>query len=223
MMDKLEQILGYSFKNKHLLEQAVTHTSITGDLAQNYERLEFLGDRVLGISVALLLYKMFPTEPEGNLSQRLMALVCKETVAEIVIELGIDAYIRSEGIDIRHNDNVLCDVGEAIIGAIFLDAGSERAIEFVQKHWSGLINTHTRPPKDAKTSLQEFAHGNGWQTPTYVEVGREGSEHNPQFFMKVVVEGHGEAVGQGHNKKIAEQNAAKKLLHELGVQNGSKR
>lgn len=222
-MDKLEQILGYSFKNKHLLEQAITHTSITGDLAQNYERLEFLGDRVLGISVAWLLYKMFPTEPEGSLSQRFMALVCKETVAEIVLYMGIDKYIRAEGIDIQHNDNVLCDVGEAIIGAIFLDAGSKVAIEFVQKHWSGLINTHTRPPKDAKTSLQEFAHGKGWQTPTYTELKREGSEHNPQFFMKVSIDGHGEAVGQGHNKKIAEQYAAKKLLRELEEQYGHRK
>ncbi len=221
-MEKLEQIIGYSFKNKHLLEQAITHTSITGDLAQNYERLEFLGDRVLGVSVASLLYRLFPAEPEGSLSQRFMALVCKETVAEIVLDMGIDEYIRAEGINVRHNDNVLCDVGEAIIGAIFLDAGSVTAIDFVQKHWSELINTHTRPPKDAKTSLQEFAHGNGWQTPSYVEVGREGSEHNPQFFMKVIIDKHGEAVGQGHNKKMAEQDAAKKLLREFGVQNGRK-
>lgn len=222
-MDKLEQILGYSFNNKHLLEQAITHTSITGNLAQNYERLEFLGDRVLGVSVAWLLYRMFPTEPEGSLSQRFMALVCKETVAEVVLEMGIDKYIRAEGVDIQHNDNVLCDVGEAVIGAIFLDAGSEMAIEFVQKHWSGLINTHTRPPKDAKTSLQEFAHGKGWQTPIYVEVKREGSEHNPQFFMKVYITEHGEAVGQGHNKKIAEQYAAKKLLRELEEQDGRRK
>ncbi len=221
-MEKLEQILGYSFKNKHLLAQAVTHTSITGNLAQNYERLEFLGDRVLGVSVAALLYKSFPTEPEGGLSQRFMALVCKETVAEIVLKLGVDTYIKSEGVDIRHNDNVLCDVGEAIIGAIFLDAGSVRAIEFVQSNWEKLINTHTRPPKDAKTSLQEYAHSNGWETPSYVEVGREGSEHNPQFFMKVIIDKHGEAVGQGHNKKMAEQDAAKKLLQEFGVQNGRK-
>lgn len=221
-MEKLEHILGYSFKNKQLLEQAITHTSVTGNLAQNYERLEFLGDRVLGVSVAALLYAAFPDEPEGSLSQRFMALVCKETVAEIVLKLGIDIYIRSEGIDIKHNDNVLCDVGEAIIGAVFLDAGSEVAVEFVKRHWSTLINTHTRPPKDAKTSLQEFAHGNGWKTPIYVEVKREGSEHNPQFFMKVIVEGHGEAVGQGHNKKMAEQSAAKKLLQEFEVVHGRK-
>ena len=86
-----------------------------------------------------------------------------------------------------------------------------------------MINTHTRPPKDAKTSLQEFAHGKGWQTPTYTELKREGSEHNPQFFMKVSIDGHGEAVGQGHNKKIAEQYAAKKLLRELEEQYGHRK
>ena len=214
-MEQLEKILGYTFNNKHLLQQALTHSSITSSLQQNYERLEFLGDRVLGVSVAEMLYKMFPSEPEGSLSPRFMALVCKETVAEVVLNLKIDTYIRAEGIDIEHNDNVLCDVGEAIIGAIFLDSDSQTAIKFVQNHWKPLINTHTTPPKDAKTTLQEYAHSRGWPTPHYEEIGREGAEHDPIFFMKAVIDGHGEASGQGHNKKIAEQDAAKKLLRQL--------
>ena len=214
-MEQLEKNLGYTFKNKHLLKQAVTHGSITTNLHENYERLEFLGDRVLGLSVAEMLYKMFPSEPEGSLSPRLMALVCKETVAEVVLSMKINDYIRAEGIDIEHNDNVLCDVGEAIIGAIYLDSDSETAIEFVRNHWKSLINTHTTPPKDAKTSLQEFAHSRGWETPHYNEIGREGAEHDPIFFMRAVVSGHGEASGQGHNKKLAEQDAARKLLQQL--------
>lgn len=214
-MEKLQQILGYSFKNQHLLKQALTHGSVTKNLHYNYERLEFLGDRVLGVSVAEMLYKMFPNEPEGSLSPRFMALVCKETVAEMVLKLEINKYIVAEGIDVEHNDNVLCDVGEAIIGAIFLDAGSDTAIKFVQRNWQPLVDTHTMPPKDAKTSLQEYAHSRGWKTPHYEEIGREGTEHDPTFFMKVVVFGHGEASGHGHNKKLAEQDAARKMLQRL--------
>lgn len=222
-MEILEERLGYSFNDKHLLQQALTHTSITGNLAENYERLEFLGDRVLGVAVADMLYRMFPTEPEGSLSQRFVALVCKETVAEVALQLHLNDYIRSERVNVRMNDNVLCDVGEAVIGAIFLDGGSERAISFVQKYWGPLINTHTNPPKDAKTTLQETAHSHGWETPRYSEIGREGSEHNPVFFMKVSISGHGEETGSGHNKKMAEQDAAEKLLKQLGVKHGRRK
>lgn len=222
-MENIEDILGYKFNNKHLLQQALTHTSITPHLAENYERLEFLGDRVLGVSVAEMLYRLFPSEPEGSLSQRFVALVCKETVAEIALELRLDHFIHAEGIDVRNNENVLCDVGEAVIGAIFLDAGSVMAIDFVQRHWGPLINTHTTPPKDAKTTLQEFAHGHGWETPRYSEIGREGSEHDPLFLMKVNIKDHGEASGQGHNKKAAEQSAAENLLKQLGVKHGRRK
>lgn len=222
-MENLEKILGYSFKNKHLLQQALTHTSITANLSENYERLEFLGDRVLGVSVAEMLCRLFPLEPEGSLSQRFMALVCKETVSEMALTLTLDHYIRAEGIDVRNNENVLCDVGEAVVGALYLDAGSDYAINFVQRHWGALVNTHTTPPKDAKTTLQEFAHGQGWETPHYIEVGKEGAEHNPVFFMKVVLKEHGEEVGRGHNKKAAEQDAAEKMLKQLGVKHGRKK
>lgn len=222
-MEKLEDRLGYVFHDRHLLQQALTHTSITGNLSENYERLEFLGDRVLGVSVAEMLYRMFPSEPEGSLSQRFVALVCKETVAEVALQLHLNEYIQAEGVDVRSNENVLCDVGEAVIGAVFLDGGSEKAINFVHKYWSPLINTHTNPPKDAKTTLQETAHSHGWETPRYFETGKEGSEHNPVFFMKVSISGHGEETGSGHNKKAAEQDAAEKLLKQLGVKHGRRK
>ena len=222
-MEALENKLGYNFNDKKLLFRALTHSSITGDISANYERLEFLGDRVLGVAVAAMLCRLFPSEPEGNLSQRFMALVCKETVSEVASDLGLHKYIHAEGIDIKNNDNVLCDVGEAIIGAIYMDSGCEKAIEFVEKHWEPLINTHTNPPKDAKTALQEYAHSKGWATPKYVEVSREGAEHNPVFSMKVIVDEQEEQIGKGHNKKLAEQDAAKKMLQVLGVKNGTKK
>ncbi|MBO7556270.1 MAG: ribonuclease III [Alphaproteobacteria bacterium] len=214
-MDKLEEILGYKFNNRKLLEHALTHGSVAHATANNYERLEFLGDRVLGVAVAEMLYKMFPNEPEGNLSQRFVALVCKESVAEVALKLNIDRFVHAEGVDVEKNDNVLCDVAEAVIGAMYLDAGSEKAIAFVQNHWEELVHKYSKPPKDAKTSLQELAHHFVWNMPVYEEIRREGKEHDPKFFIKVSITGHGFAIGEGHNKKAAEQDAAKKLLKEL--------
>ncbi len=221
-MKALEKVLEYDFKNRHLLHQALTHTSKTGKLSENYERLEFLGDRVLGVSVAELVYTVFAEEPEGSLSQRFMALVCKETVAEMALKLGLDHYIMAESVDVPHNDNVLCDVCEAVIGAMYLDGGCQTAINFVQKHWRPLLDTHTRPPKDAKTTLQEVAHEKNLPAPRYVEIGREGAEHNPVFHMQVEIDGLEPQQGSGRNKKMAEQNAAEKMLLILGVKHGNK-
>lgn len=221
-MKEPELNLDYHFNDRHLLHQALTHTSKTGNLSENYERLEFLGDRVLGVAVAEMIYKCFPHEPEGNLSQRFMALVCKETVAEMALRLGLDRYIMAESIDVRHNDNVLCDVCEAVIGAMYLDGGCQTAINFVQQHWEPLVDTHTRPPKDAKTLLQEAAHEKNLPAPRYVEISREGAEHNPVFHMQVEIDGVEAQAGSGRNKKAAEQNAAEKMLAVLGVKHGSK-
>ena len=219
-MKELEKNLQYHFNNQHLLHQALTHTSKTGKLSENYERLEFLGDRVLGVAVAEMVYRVFPAEPEGSLSQRFMALVCKETVAEMALKLGLDRYIMAESVDVHHNDNVLCDVCEAVIGAMYLDGGCQTAIDFVQERWRPLVDTHTRPPKDPKTLLQEAAHEKGLPAPRYVEIGREGAEHNPVFHMQVEIDGTEAQTGSGRNKKMAEQNAAEKMLVFLGVKHG---
>ena len=152
--EDLETALEYNFKHKSLLKQALTHSSITGNIEENYERLEFLGDRVLGLAVAEMLYKEFKNEPEGSLSQRHTALVCKETVAEVSRRLGIDKKVRIATEDIRENDNVLCDVGEAIIGAIFLESGANEAFAYVHKHWEKQLHKAILPPKDDKTALE---------------------------------------------------------------------
>jgi ribonuclease-3 len=219
-MNDLEKILRYKFKDKHLLHQAITHSSITPKLSENYERLEFLGDRVLGVAVASMLYGIFKNEQEGNLSQRFMALVCKETVAYVAKILELDKFILSESIDVKNNDSVLSDVCEAVIGALYIDGGCEKAIEFVQSNWILLVDTHTQPPKDAKTLLQEVAHERNLSSPVYMEVGKEGSEHKPIFTMQVQIEGTEFQNGRGRNKKMAEQDAADKMLAWLGVQNG---
>ena len=214
-MDKLEQILGYRFKNKALLRQALTHSSITGNVAKNYERLEFVGDRVLGMAMAHLLYKIFDKDAEGCLSPRHTRLVRKETVAEVALKLGLNEYISAEPKELCFNENVLCDVAEAMIGAICMDSNFETAIEFVDRHWKYLINSSQSPLKDNKTALQELAHRYKAGNPTYETIRKEGTEHEPYFFVKVVVSELGEAVGSGKNKKLAEQDAALRMIKKL--------
>ena len=161
MFTNLEQIIGYQFKNKKLLKQALTHSSTTTHTGNNYERLEFLGDRVLGVAIASALYTTFPQEPEGSLSPRHTRLVCKETVSEIAKQLQLDKYMYVANPEIRENENVLCDVCEAVIGAIFIDAGCSEAINFVNQHWQEWLHKGLTPPKDSKTKLQEIAHAMG--------------------------------------------------------------
>lgn len=219
-MTELEKNLGYSFKNQALLQQALTHSSLTGDVKKNYERLEFLGDRVLGVSMAHLLYFTFENEPEGFLSPRFVKLVRKETVAEVALELKLNEYIKANPQTLSTNENVLCDVMEAVIGAVCLDGGFETAISFVDRHFKKHIEKSRNPEKDNKTLLQELAHQIKGGAPVYEVIKKEGSEHEPTFYVQVCVEGKGSAVGVGKSKKTAEQEAAAELLKILDKHHG---
>ncbi|MBP5615479.1 MAG: ribonuclease III [Alphaproteobacteria bacterium] len=221
-MQKLEDILGYTFKNKDLLKQALTHSSISGDVGKNYERLEFLGDRVLGVAMAHLLYFTFLTEPEGALSPRLVKLVRKETVAEVGTELKLHEYIKATPENLASNENVLCDVTEAVIGAVCLDGGFETAIDFVDRHFKKHIEKSAEPARDDKTVLQEMAHKFLKAHPVYEMLKKEGSEHEPTFYVKVSINNGGSAIGQGKSKKAAEQAAAAELLKILDAKYGKK-
>ncbi len=214
-METLQQILKYRFRNEGLLRKAITHGSVDSDIDANYERLEFLGDRVLGVAAASLLYNLFPDEPEGSLSQRFVGLVCKETVAEVAKTLELDRFMRVANEDLRCNENVLCDVCEAVIGAIYIDAGVDAAIEFVNNHWRELIDRNVAPPKDSKTRLQELTHHLKLGTPQYREFSRSGSEHRPVFEMEVVLDDGRKAIGKGTSKKLAEFAAASAMLEIL--------
>ena len=217
-MKELQQTLEYEFSDERILRQALTHSSKTSDIHQNYERLEFLGDRILGVTVAEMLCRMFPDEPEGNLSQRFIGLVCKETVAEVVTLWGADKYIIVANPDASQSENVLCDVGEAIIAAIYKDSQSMQvAQDFVRKNWLPLIDRKSKPHKDYKTRLQEEVHNLNLQTPVYRVLEKTGSEHKPEFLMEVWVGDGVTAEGHGKNKKIAEQEAACKMLKSLGI------
>ena len=219
-LEELEKILGYQFKNPGLLKQALTHSSYSSKLTENYERLEFLGDRVLGLAIARLLYKFFPNEPEGSLSQRHTGLVNKDRVSEVALSLHLDKFVIVANEEIRDNENVMCDVCEAVIGAIFIDGGCECAILFVNNHWKELIDRNMAPPKDSKTCLQEVAHEKNLGSPQYRVISREGSEHEPIFHMEVILAGGLSEKGSGRNKKLAEQEAATKMLKRLGIDNG---
>ena len=214
-MEQLQQILKYQFKNEELLRKAITHGSVNSHVDGNYERLEFLGDRVLGVAVASLLYRLFPNEPEGNLSQRFVGLVCKETVAEVALQLKLDQFMSVMTADLRCNENVLCDVCEAVIGAIYIDAGVDAAIDFVNCHWHTLIDKNVAPPKDNKTKLQEISHHLGYGTPQYKIIERTGSDHNPMFAVEVSLGNDKTAIGRGHSKKLAEFEAAAQMLEKI--------
>ena len=219
-MESLEEKIGYTFKRKQLLKQALTHSSVTGDVQKNYERLEFLGDRVLGVSMAHLLYFTFENEPEGFLSPRFVSLVRKETVSEVALELGLNEFIKANPKELSTNENVLCDVMEAVIGAVCLDGGFETAIDFVDRHFKKHIEKNAAPERIDKTALQELAHRLKAKSPVYEVIKKEGSEHEPVFYVKCSIEGKGTAIGEGKSKKLAEQAAAKALLKILEGING---
>lgn len=205
----------YTFKNEELLKQALTHSSVSSNKHKNYERLEFLGDRVLGMTVAHLLYNTFPGDREGELSQRFNRLVCADTVADTARRLKLNEYIIAKEKDIIESVNVLCDVCEAVIGAIYIDSDIDTAIAFVEKHWKPLFNKDLTAKKDFKTALQEKLHKLKQPFPIYEVVSKTGEEHNPLFEIKVSCQDGHFAFGEGHSKKEAEQAAAEKLLKLL--------
>ena len=216
-------ILGHSFSRPELLGQALTHPSLGHGRNHRrvtpYERLEFLGDRVLGLVVADMLYQRFPDEPEGWLARRHAALVRRETLARVAVSVGIDAALQmsrgEEEAGGRGNPATLADACEAVIGALYSDAGLDAAAAFVRAQWSPLMEEPAAPPKDAKTSLQEWAQGSGKPLPIYRTVGQDGPPHDPMFLVSVEVEGMEPVCGRGPSKRIAEQAAATLALETV--------
>lgn len=222
-LQDLAQRLGHRFANPELLTQALTHPSIvqgrTPRKATPYERLEFLGDRVLGLVVADMLFRRFPTEPEGALARRHAALVRRETLARVAVQIGLPQYVAlSKGEDDaggRTNPGLLADACEAVIGALFADAGYDIAQSFVAAMWAPLMEESAAPPKDAKTALQEWAQGLGKKLPVYKTVGMEGPPHEPIFMVSVEVEGVEPVAAKGTSKRVAEQAAATEMLEKV--------
>ena len=219
-MNKLAAFIGsaagHEPSNLALFEQALTHGSHGGE---SYERLEFLGDRVLGLVIADWLYQRFPNEPEGMMSRRYNALVARETCAEVGRTIGVPAEIRL-GRQAREDratgsDNVVGDVVEALIGALYLDAGLEPAAAFIRSQWSAFLDNQRQAPMHPKSSLQELAAARNWGIPVYDMIGRSGAHHAPTFRVRVSVRGGGEAEAEGPSKQDAETAAAEALLEQL--------
>jgi ribonuclease-3 len=213
----VHETLGHKPKDEALFSRAVTHSSHSD--RDDYERLEFLGDRVLGLSVAAWLYELFPDEPEGKLSRRLNALVAGETCAEIGREIGVPEHMRL-GKQARDDgacdsDNVVGDVVEALIGALFLERGFEAAAAFIRKAWGERVSTHDKAPKHPKSALQEWAAANNRKPPTYQLTERTGPHHAPRFVVEVEIRGVGSASAEGTSKQEAETAAAAKLMEQL--------
>ena len=212
----LEATLGHRPQNLALFERALTHSS-RGD--EHYERLEFLGDRVLGLTVAEWLYEIFPEEPEGKLSRRLNTLVSGEVCAEISRELGAGGQVilgkqaREDGA--ADSDNVLGDIIEALIGALYLEAGLDAATQFVRRAWGDRVSKRDKAPKHPKSALQEWAAANDRKPPVYETKQRTGPHHAPRFVVEVEIKGVGTASAEGLSKQEAEKEAAKALLEKL--------
>jgi ribonuclease-3 len=210
------EALGGEPKEPQLFERALTHGSHG---RETYERLEFLGDRVLGLVIASWLYQRFPSEPEGKMSRRYNALVARETCADVGRELGLPPYIRL-GRQAREDhanmsDNVIGDVVEAIIGAIYIDSGLERAEAFVRANWAPFLEEQRKAPVHPKSALQEIAAERKLGVPAYEMLARIGPHHAPRFRVRVSLGRHGEAEAEGASKQDAETAAAAALLEKI--------
>ncbi len=215
----LEARIGHQFADADLAFLALTHMSgATGRLA-SYQRLEFLGDRVLGLVVAEMLYLSFPNAEEGELSRRLAELVRRETCAEVAYAWGVEPHLRlGEGERQAANKiAILSDVCESLIGAVFLDAGYAAAKTVVVRAFEPLMRAPRRPLRDPKTALQEWAQARGLDAPVYREVSRAGPQHAPEFTMSVTVAGFEPAEAKGASKRGAEQAAALQFIAREGI------
>ncbi|HBH27173.1 MAG TPA: ribonuclease III [Rhodospirillaceae bacterium] len=217
--DEIEKRIGHRFADTTLRDAALTHASVGGPVT--YERLEFLGDRVLGLIVSQWLYAVFPREAEGCLAKRLAALVEGTHLAALAQDLDLGPHIRLSEAERAaggaENPHILADVLEALIGALYLDAGLEAAERFVRGAMGEAITKTMEPPQHPKTALQEWAQARGLPLPAYAVVGRHGPDHAPHFIVRVAVEGLGEAEGEGANRQAAERAAAQSLLPALGA------
>ncbi len=219
----IESRIGYMFADAALLENALTHISALSGKAReaSYQRLEFLGDHVLGLVVSDMLYRAFPKAEEGELSRRLADLVRKETCAEVAraIDLGpaIKLGVSETNAGGRRRVAILADVCEAVVGAVFVDGGYQAAAALIERLWGERMHHLVRPLRDSKTILQEWAQGHGLPTPLYREVERRGPHHDPEFRVIVELPDLQPAEGLGRSKRAAEQAAAAALLAREGL------
>lgn len=212
----LQEKLEYTFQDKELLAQALRHASATSQSQQSYERLEFLGDRILGLCVAELLYKTYPQDKEGDLAQRQSALVSSEQLVPLAKDLGLENLIQGETKDFsKKRPSVLADVVEALIAVIYLESGLEVVQNIIVQLWKPFVDQMIVAPKDPKSTLQEWAHKHKKPSPIYGLNQRSGPDHNPVFTVQVSIDKSLKATAQGPSLKQAEKQAALALLQDI--------
>ncbi len=222
-MNTLQKRINHQFDDTGLLELSLVHASraTPNRGSSSNERLEFLGDRVLGVIIAEMLYSCFPEEEEGALSRRFTALVRRETLHKVALNLDLGHFLsmsQSESYSGgRANPAILADACEALIGALFMDGGYIVARDFIETNWVPLLEDNAAPPKDAKTALQEWSQGNDLGLPVYSVLENTGPSHAPVFRIAVTVNGLTEQAAEGTSKRRAEQAAAAKMLEHIAV------
>ena len=219
--DELEAALGHRFADTALLCQALTHRGAAASPEASNERLEFLGDRVLGLVVADMLCRRFPTEEEGALARRFSSLVRRDSLARNATDIGLASRLILTQTEInggrRDNPALLADACEAVIAALYRDGGLAAAADFIGQRWAPLLEGDPNPPQDAKTALQEWAQGRGLTLPVYEERERSGPAHAPTFVIAVKVDGLRDVQAAGASKRVAEQAAAALMLAQAGA------
>ena len=216
-VDEFEKKINYKFKNKSLIDLAFTHSSFKNKKNKNYERLEFLGDRVLSLVISEDLFLKYSNENEGALSKRLSDLVSKQKLLEVANEISIKEMLKidqfeKKNLKLKKNISILSDVCESLIGAIYLDSDLENARKFISKYWKKKISKNILPPQDPKSLLQEVAQKKGLNLPKYILKNKEGPPHNPRFEVEVFLKGIRKFSAIAKTIKIAEINAAKKMV-----------
>jgi len=209
----LEVLLAHQFTHKSMLQRALRHAAPTGEPQADNERLEFLGDRVLGLVVAEELFRRFPDISEGALARRLNALVSKQALAGVAEAMGLKTFVG----DNESTPRVLADICEALLAVTYLDGGLEAARAVVLRHWETGFEAAEETRRDPKSQLQEWAMGRALPVPDYVVAGREGPDHAPIFTTEVTVEGHAPVAGTGPSKREAEQAAAESFIIRHGI------
>jgi ribonuclease III len=222
---EVEVRIGYDFADKTLLERALTHISaLSGQQSRagSYQRLEFLGDHVLGLVVSAMLFRAFPGADEGELSRRLADLVRKETCADVARAMDLGSAMRLGSSEIqgggRRRVAILADVCEALIGAVFVDGGYAAAVALVERFWQERMLKPAGPLRDCKTVLQEWVQGRGMPAPSYREISRSGPDHDPEFRVIVEIHNREPTEGIGRSKRAAEQAAAAAMLTREGIE-----
>ena len=207
-LERLEKKLGYTFQDKKVLQEALSHPSAGG---QSFQRLEFLGDRILGLVIAYWLYTHFPHETEGVLAKRLAYMVKRETLTQVAKDLNLSLVVAFEGSS-SYQSRVMGDTCEALIAAVYLDGGLGVATSVIENLWAGFLSHQSPPPIDAKSALQEYLQSQKKGLPLYKDMSQKGPSHCPVFQIELSVTDGETFIGEGKSKRQAEQHAAQKAL-----------